>query len=176
MRLSFRTGDILIWMRFNNIFSEDSLSIRDVWQLKAGDFATLTNRWDDIPSWFELFPTEATNTFSSKMLKKIEEGYKPKQKMEGPNIWKVNSGDTIVWIGKSRPDMKEEDGALSIIRFNEDAIVLGESISFSSIGDALGFGGISEYSEEEVKKVRHIFEKVREEGIPRIYSTEWGLG
>jgi len=167
---------MLIWFRFTNIFSKESLSILDVWQLKDGDYATLTNRWEDIPSWFELHPTEALNTNSYKMMMKLEDGYKPKQIMDGPNIWRINAGDTIVWLGKTRSDMKSEDGILNTIKFNSNALLLGESTNVEGIEGAFMFGSLSQKSNDEIEKMRSIVEKLRGEGIPRIYSTEWGLG
>ena len=156
LRLSFRENDILIWFRFNNIFTKESLNVLDTWKLKDGDYATLTNRMQDIPTWFELHPLEVKNRLVYRMMRKIEEeGYNPREIMDGPNIWRVKAGDTIVWLGKPRQGVKEEDGALSIIRFDEDALLLGESTSFRSIEETIGFGSTLEYSEDENKSIRN---------------------
>lgn len=176
MRFSFRTDDMLIWFRFTNIFSTESLAIVDAWKLKDGDYAILTNRWNDIPSWFELHYTEVRHMFSYKLMEKIDSGYEPGEKITGPNIWRINAGDTIAWLGTKRPDIKGEDGVLSIVKFKSNSLLIGESTSLNSIDGLLDYGGFREYTDEEVKKVRNILERIKQEGIPRNYSTEWSLG
>lgn len=176
MRFSFRSGDKLIWFRFKNIFATESLTIVDLWKLSDGDHALLTNRWEDIPSWFELHPTEVQNSFAYKMIEKLNNSYKPGEIMDGPNIWRVNAGDTIVWLGKSRSDIQAIEGVLSVIKFNCNALLLGESTHYNSVEEMYGFGSMQEYSEDEVKEVRNVAEKLRGEGIPRTYSMEWRLG
>jgi hypothetical protein len=176
MRFSFRSEDMLVWFRFTNIFSKESLSIQDMWKLKDGDYATLTNRWEDIPSWFELHPLETKDLFVYRMMKKLDDGFEPDSIMDGPNILRVNAGDTIVWFGKSRSDIKSENGVLGVIKMYSNALMLGEASSVKSVMDALRFGSVEECSQDEIKQVHSVLNKLREEGFPRTYSTSWKLG
>lgn len=175
-RLSFREGDVLLWFRFTNIFSNESIKILDAWFLSDGDYGTLTNRWEDIPSWFELYPLEVQGRYVYKMMMKVEEGYNPDGVMNGPNIWRINAGDTIAWLGKTRPDIKNDNGVLDTIRFNSNALLIGESANYNNIEGFIRFGSIRGFNEDEVKKAREVLIKIREEGIPRRHSTEWRLG
>ncbi|WP_449536293.1 hypothetical protein [Ferdinandcohnia sp. Marseille-Q9671] len=165
---------MLIWFRFKNYFDLDSLSIIDFWKLSDGDYATITNRWADIPSWFELHPTEVSDSLVYKILEKLDSGYKPKAKVDGPNIWRIKAGDKLVWIGNSRPGLKEEDGVLEIITFDKNALILGEATG-NRIKNIIKFGS-GETDKKDILKAQHSMKKIKEEGIPRTYSTEWRLG
>ena len=62
-----------------------------------GAFVTITNRWQDFPAWFDLHPTEVTNSLMGWMRSRIEARDYPEEPIEGPNIWRVQGGDRIVW-------------------------------------------------------------------------------
>lgn len=138
-RLSFRNNDLLIHLRFETVF-DTTPSLIDIWQLTNGQFATITNRVEDLPDWFQLHPSEACNSLAYKMLDQFNKADYPSQPIEGPNIWRARKGDSIVWLGDSRSDIESYQGILKIFTFSECALVIGEPFSndfekFLSFGD-----------------------------------------
>lgn len=180
MRLSCRKGDFLMWCGFKGLFSRsrEPFNTNDIWQLKDGDHVLITNRVVDLPDWFELYPTEAANTSISWMQKKLSKGYSPNGIMDGPNIWRILSGDRIAWVGDSRAEVESENGVLSLFTFKQNAIVIGEP--FATIEDDLGFGGFSEVnqSQRDLEYCHNAWNAVLNAGIPRQASMDgsWTLG
>jgi len=128
MRLSCRSGDLVLWMRWRDTFSDQpDLRILDGWNIGEGDFLTISNRIEDLPPWFELHPTEVTGLAAFKMKKKLEAGYVWGEPVDGPNLWRVLPGDRIVWAGEDRPGTKSFGGVLSVLEFRTCALVIGES-------------------------------------------------
>jgi hypothetical protein len=58
--LPCRRGDFLLWIRSKGFLADpaDPLTIPDYWELHDGDSVMITNRLPDLPTWFELHPTE----------------------------------------------------------------------------------------------------------------------
>jgi hypothetical protein len=110
------------------------------------------------------------------MSQKLNNGYKPGPILDGPNLWRIKAGDILVWFGKTRPELKAEDGILSIIKFYSNGLLLGESTTYTSIEHAVGFGGMNDFTEDENEQIKSIIVKLRKEGMPRTYATEWKLG
>ena len=131
IRWSCRKGDYIIWCGFKGIFSseKDQYTVNDLWQLKDGDYVTITNRQVDLPSWFELHPLEVSNSLVYWMQRKLEAGYQPGDIIDGPNIWRALAGDRLVWVGKQRQGVGFDNGVLSIITFSENAVIIGEPYS-----------------------------------------------
>lgn len=183
IRWSCRQGDFLIWFRFSafsQLFSEEDQrpKVIDIWEMKDGNFVTLTNRWQDLPSWFELHPLECSGSLVYRMQDKLNEGYNPPDPVDGPNLWRVLAGDRLVWIGKTRPDLKSEDGLLSLVDFRENALVVGEPFDFSSGFPT--FGGFLEdnFSPEATQMCRNAMSAVVRLGVPRVVAADdqWRLG
>lgn len=182
-RWSFRAGDYLLWvahkgfaaLRSRNI--EDQFDIADLWEMKNGDFVTITNRHEDLPSWFTLHPLETAGAAAYWMQKKLNAGYKPSEPIDGPNIWRIMSGARLVWVGVSRPDIDAEDGILGLMSFHTNALVIGEPFDLSS--DLPMFGGFTgEQSPEAVELCKKGFRAACRLGLPRSISADgkWRFG
>ena len=98
IRLSCRAGDYLLWCSPKGVFS-DQYNVNDTWQLKDGDFITITNRHADLPPWFKLHPRETAGVLAMRLyggkqlsLDQIEEPI-----VDGPNIWRAVVA--IGWYG-----------------------------------------------------------------------------
>lgn len=177
IRCPCRKGDFLFWFRWNNVFSgSPSLEMKDFWRMRNGDFVTITNRWDDLPPWFELYPTEASGSFAYRMMNKIENGYKPGSPMEGSNLWKIRIGDILVWVGNSRILYESIEGILALVKFSENALAVGETNHPQGVNEFISFGTSSRLKEDEVKRAQITVEIVKQLGLPRSISTEWSLG
>lgn len=89
------------WVRCKGLFAPpgQQFGVRDVWQMKDGDYLTITNRWQDLPPWFDLHPLECSGALCDWMQKKLREGYEPEEPVEGPNIWRLSAGDRLAWVG-----------------------------------------------------------------------------
>jgi len=146
IRLSCRAGDYLLWCGFKGIpsLTNDPYAINDLWQLKDGDFITITNRQVDLPPWFELHPLEVSNSLIYWMKKKLDSGYKPQDIIDGSNIWRALTGDRLIWVGKQRHGDEFDNGVLSIITFDNNAAIFGESSS-----DDKGFTYFGEFDLQE---------------------------
>jgi len=152
--------------------------INDVWQLKDGDFITLTNRQPDLPSWFELHPLETSGALFSWMRKKLNAGYKPKEIMESPNLWRAMIGDRLVWVGKKRPGIESDNDILSIVIFDEAALIIGEPLSEHK--GFPNFGGFDqeEQSQEFLLRCQKGCYAVSQLGLPRCGTMDgkWAIG
>lgn len=180
LRWSCRAGDYVMWCGFKGIFSPKGreYSINDLWQLKDGDFITITNRQSDLPTWFELHPLEVSGSLVYWMQKKLKSGYQPGDIIDGPNIWRILTGDRLVWVGKPRPDIESNNGVLSIITFEENAIIIGEP--YSEHDGLPYFGGFEQQDQSKEDKLlcRNSLIAASELGIP--YSAtaggKWTIG
>ena len=95
LRWPCRRGDIILWMGYSNLFQKPELiQIHDFWEMRDGYHVTITNRLEDLPAWFELHLTEACNLLALKLMAKMEKGYKPGQPIDGPNLWRLRSGES----------------------------------------------------------------------------------
>ena len=180
VRLSCRSGDYLIWCRFNGLFSEktNGYKIMDLWQLSDGDFITITNRQADLPSWFEIHPLEVSGSMAPWMSSKLDAGYEPNDIVEWPNVWKPLAGDRLAWVGKRRPELDVENGVVSIITFNHNALVIGEPLV--EYDGFPVFGGFTENEQTDMNKqhCRNGFDAVLELGLPNSFSANgrWTIG
>ena len=173
-RLSFRNTDYLLHFRYTNIFSE-KLSILDMWELKSGDCAVITNRKEDLPNDFKLHPSEVCNSLIYELLDSFNNGDYPPEPMDAINLWRVRAGDTIVWVGDDRPDIKSDQGILQIYKFSECALLYGEPkdpIDMFTFGSNLG----TEIDKKSLAECQRAVAIVRTFGLPRTLSPEWQLG
>ena len=175
-----QSGDYIIWCRCNGIFSSKGgqYSVNDVWQLKDGDSITLTNRRVDLPSWFELHPLEVSGSLVNWMMKKLDSGYEPKEIIKSSNIWRVMTGDRLVWVGKPRPGIESDNGILSIVTFNKNAVIIGEP--FADYDGLLHFGGfdLKKQPKEDLLLCQIGYHAVSKLGTPRSItaSYKWTIG
>ncbi len=122
VRWSCRAGEFVLWASTDSFLTSDQESawkIREFWPLRDGDFVTITNRWSDLPSWFELHPSEVGGSAVFKMMQRLTAGYQPKEPMHAPNIWRVKAGDRL-----AVPDEKDlSPAAAAAIRASFKAAV-----------------------------------------------------
>src|SRR5439155_22995963 len=76
----------------------------------------------DVPAWFELHPLEAAGALVYLIMEKLNSGYQPGEPCDGPNLWRIFSGDRMGWIGPSRTGLKGVDGGLGQIRFHVNGL------------------------------------------------------
>jgi hypothetical protein len=129
LRWQVSAGDHILWVRWKDIFSSASdVAILDFWEMRGGDGVSITNRIEDLPSWFELCPTEVTG-FSACMAMKerIDEGYRREEPIEGPNLWRAMAGDRLIWLNAS--EEQGENTKQTFVQFENNALVFGERLS-----------------------------------------------
>lgn len=179
-RISCRTGDFLVWIGCPGVYAatEQKPIIHDVWEMREGDFATVTNREDDLPPWFELHPTEVSNSLAYKMMGRLNNGHVPGPITEAPNLWRIRAGDRLVWIGNSRPGVAAHGHILSLFDFRESVLVYGETNRKRTMEELLAFGSISDEGQQpqNVDKCHEAVEVVQTMGAPRVMDTQWTLG
>ena len=120
LHLPVRDGDFFIFCYFKGMLSnpDDLYRVADIWEMRDGDRVTITNRPCDLPDWFELHPTEVCGRLVYEMMKKLKNGHQPKEKIDGPNIWRVRDGDRLIWMGESRTGYQADLGLLKIFNFS----------------------------------------------------------
>lgn len=179
IRWSCRPGDFILWFRAKGIFAdpEHAGTVLDIWEMRDGDFVTITNRAEDLPEGFVLHPSEVCNRLAHEMVKRLNNGYQPGEIMEGSNLWRPKGGDRLVWVGPSRPGTESTGGVLSVLDFRECALAVGESNRIG-IQDLFAFGSLSEShrSPEAIRMCQTAVEIVRKMGMPRTFALEWRLG
>ena len=176
IRWSCRRGEYVLWVATDSFLTADrasSWSIRDFWQLRDGDFLTITNHWADLPGWFELYPLEVADRAVWEMKKRLDTGYKPKEVMDGPNLWRVKAGDRLAWVtvADSASPVK------GLVDLRACALVLGENTNPASAGTVL-FGAPEgeELPPAAAAAMRTGFDAAVGLGVPRKFATEWRFG
>jgi len=180
LRWACRKGDYVFWARFQGIFSSQGnrYKIADIWELRDGNFITLTNRHVDLPDWFELHPLEVSDSLVWWMKRRLDEGYKPQEPIDGPNLWRVFAGDRIVWVGPSRHGVDSKDGVLGLVDFKENALVYGEPFDLSSgLPTFGGFDG-GKPSPEGARLCKAGWDALNRLGFPNTVSADdqWTIG
>jgi hypothetical protein len=179
VRWACRAGDYLLWARSLGIFapSDQPHALADIWEFRDGDFVTLTNRVADLPTGFELHPLEVAGSLAYWMMKRLNEGYRPAEPIDGPNLWRVRAGDRVAWVGASRSGVRSDDGVLEVVNFQVDALVNGEPLMF--IEGAPTFGGVTDPESVIGKRLCSAgMAAILEGGSPRTIAADpqWHLG
>jgi hypothetical protein len=172
-RLSCRSGEYLLWLGRQGLF-RDKYDIVDFWEMRDGDFATITNRMCDLPPWFSLHPTEVSNAALRAMRTKVENGDYQPNIIDGPNLWRVKAGDRLVRIGTlQRPGVPWP--VMSIVDFGKNGLVVGETND--SGADLLPFGSVTD--EDAAQRAGDLFRAgiAAAEGLgtPRTVSMKWSI-
>jgi hypothetical protein len=170
----------MLWFTWTDIFADPQHGIKiiDIWEMKDGDFLTITNRLEDMPEWFAFHPTEVCNSLAYRMLEKFNNSDYPEEPIEGPNIWRPKTGDRLVWLGKSRSGTACKGSIRSVIAFRESAIVIGENARPQSMDELISFGSLTkpQQTEGETAMLREAVELVRQMGLPGEYAPDWTIG
>ena len=111
------------------------------------------------------------------MMAKMEKGYKPGERIDGPNLWHLKSGDRVAWVGAERPERPSVNGILSILAFDECALAVGEG-NWGSIEEFVGFGAPTTpgLKPEDAARCHAAVKVVKQLGVPRTWGPEWRLG
>lgn len=175
-------GDYIVWVRWQNVFSPNpDITIRDFWEMREGDLVSITSNIEDLPPWFELHPTEVSGYKGCLMMeRKLNGGWRPKDPVDGPNLWRIMTGDRILWIGSM--EAQGEDPRHTLVVFKNNALVFGERrvhpndlVWFLSFGAALE----SPSSDRVVRLVRAGLDEARKLGPPREIAdigSGWRIG
>lgn len=180
LRWPCRAGDYVFWARFKGMFSSrgNHYDVADIWELRDGNFVTITNRHVDLPDWFDLHPLEASGSLVWWMMKRLNEGHNPQEPIEGSSIWRVFAGDRIVWVGPNRGGVHSaDDNVLGLLEFKANALVCGEPYDLS--GGFPTFGGFQgELSPEGVRLCRAGWDALNRLGLPRVAASDdqWSIG
>ncbi len=176
LRWCCRKGDFVLWARLQNWMVSNNITLVDVWEMKDGDCITITNRRADLPAWFNLHPGEVAGSAAYAMMKKLKDDYKPQEKMEGQNIWRVLAGDRLSWVGKERPGQPNVNGVLAVLDLRENILVVGESTNPTI--DPVEFGALSlpGMPPEAVKLGQAGIDAMRKLGTPRVIGDRWSFG
>ena len=146
--------------------------------MRDGYHVTITNRPEDFPPWFELHPLEVCDVLALKMQAKIEKGYKPRDEpLDGPNLWRLKTGDRVAWVGAERPDRHSVNGILAILDCRASALAVGEA-HWDSLKEFAGFGAPStpEMKPDDVARCQAAVKAVKQLGLPRSWGPDWRIG
>ena len=148
-----------------------------LWEMRDGYHVTITNRLEDLPPWFRLHPTEVCDSFVYKMMAKVEKGDYPSEPMNGPNLWRLKSGDHVAWVGADRPERHSVNGILAILDCHDCALAVGEG-GRGGPEEFIGFGHPTtpDMKPEDVARGQAAMKAVKQFGLPRTWEPEWRLG
>ena len=112
-----------------------------------------------------------------KMMDKVEKGDYPSEPMDGPNLWRLKSGDCVAWVGAERPDRHPVNGILAILDCRESALAVGAA-GWDSVQEFIGFGAptSAEMNPADVARCQAAVNAVEKLGLPREWAPEWKLG
>jgi hypothetical protein len=176
VRWSCQAGEYVLWVGTDSILTSNQRSawtIRDFWQMRDGDSVIITNRWADLPGWFELHPTEVGGDATVEMTKRLNAGYRPDDPMEGPSIWRAKAGDRLVWVTTSDTSRPVRE----ILDLRSCVLALGESSTFS-LEQFIAFGAPEgeDPPPADVAATRAGFDAAASLGMPRVIAPEWKFG
>ena len=175
-------GDYIVWVRWQNVFSPKSdITVRDFWEMREGDVVSITSNIEDLPPWFELHPLEVAGYKACLMMqKKLASGYKPKEPVDGPNLWRVMTGDRVIWI--SGVEAQDKNPVETLVVFGTNALVFGERrVHPNDLAWFLSFGAPVEESPSRkvAALMRAGLDNVRKLGLPDEIAdigSDWRLG
>ena len=132
LRWACRAGDYVLWARFQGMFSREGeeYQIADLWELRDGNFVTITNRHQDLPEGFDLHPLEVSGSYVRWMMKRLDDGDEPQEPIDGQNIWRVFAGDKLLWVGNRRGTEHSDNGVLGLLEFRTNALIYGDRLIF----------------------------------------------
>lgn len=176
VRWSCCKGEFVLWVATDSFLTSDRSSawtIRDFWNMRDGDFVTITNRWVDLPVWFELHPTEVADGAALEMMKRLNAGYQPKGPLDGPSIWRVKAGDRLVWVSTRNTSHP----VLEVLDLRSCVVALDEN-STSSSETLLDFGvpRDNELPGAAAAAMKAGFNAATALGTPRVFAPEWRFG
>ena len=175
LRWSCRVGEFVLWVGTDSFLSADQESawkIRDFWQMRDGDFLTITNRWQDLPVWFQLHPLEVAGRAVWEMQKRLAAGYKPTEPMDGLNIWRAKAGDRLVWVSLQHPSKPVRE----ILTFQDCALVVGENSNPKRDGTIFFGAPEDELLLPASAAMRAGFKMAVGLGVPRTFAVKWRFG
>lgn len=103
--LPCRKGDVFAWVKYaGGAFVEEAVyTIPDVWIMNEGDSLLMTNRLEDLPDTYQLYPTKVTGRNVPIMKQKLENGFDTfsidTDLDHQQYVWKLNISDYLVWLG-----------------------------------------------------------------------------
>lgn len=174
LRWPCRRGDFLMWFGFSNVISgPEAIQCHDLWEMRDGSHLTITNRLEDLPPWFRLHPTEVCGSFVYELLPKVDKVDYPSEPMDGPNLWRLKSGDRVAWVGAERPDRRSVNGILAILNCRESALAVGAA-DWESVEEFAGFGAATtaEMKPDDVARCQAAVSAVKKLGLPREWAPE----
>ena len=170
-RWSCRKGDYVLWLRRDPFKGpSDEPQVIDLWSMPDGAFVTITNRWQDLPPWFDLHPLEVKDTLVKWMMTRVDAGDYPEEPIDGPNIWRAKGGDRIVWVGPLRSGQAHVDSILGILDCRAAVAVLADHPN-----RPLAFMEFVQ-TPEALALCRDAMEAERGLGEARVFENEWKLG
>ena len=177
LRWPCRRGDFLMWFGYQKIFSgPEAIQCYDLWEMRDGCHVTITNRLEDLPPWFRLHPTEICDSFVYKLREKVERGDYPNEPLDGPNLWRLKSGDRLAWVGADRGERQAVNGILAIVDCRDCALLVGEA-GRGGLEDSLVSARQRRRNETRGRIICQAAVKaVKGLGVPRTWGPEWMLG
>jgi hypothetical protein len=101
------------------------------------------------------------------MQAKLQGGYQPNEAIDGRNLWRVRTGDRVVWIESG--DAHNGDLSQTLVALNSNALVFGERhVHPDDLAWFLSFGAVLEPPDKAMVALLHAgLEDVERLGLPR---------
>jgi hypothetical protein len=108
------------------------------------------------------------------MEQRLRNGYQPGAPMDGPNIWRLQRGDRVVWTGPARKNLQNRDGLIGVYDFRASALVVGMS---DTDPNPLKWMRLDD-SPESLESARAAVAAIQSLGIPRELDagSGWRVG
>ncbi len=177
LNFACRSGDYFVWLRWGD-FLAPTLRIVDLWEMRAGDTALLTNRLEDVPDWLDLLPSELTGRYLAQAFDRLKRSVVPRQPVELPNLWRLQAGDLLLCMGDSRGLYADTGGVLALIECHASALLLGTAAQIDDVGDLLVFAAptLLESRPERQQQIRQAIAGANRRGPLNVWTELWMLG
>lgn len=176
IRLVCQTDDYILCIKFSPILRRNNgFDLVHAWRMQDGDTVTITNRFNDLPPWFDLLPSEVEPDSISWLRERQAKGYRTGHRIEKPNVWRMLAGEKIIRIGTGggSPTGKSKT---TVVDLKHNALVIGESTGKSP--DEVNFCEFdrSELDILTLERVQTGFQAAIDLGFPWNVPQKWSFG
>jgi hypothetical protein len=112
-----------------------------------------------------------------KLREKVERGDYPDEPLDGPDLWRLKSGDRVAWVGADRGERHSVNGILATLDCHDCALLIGER-DRGGLEEFVGFGRPStpNLKPEDLEICQGAVKVVKGLGLPRTWGPDWILG
>jgi hypothetical protein len=156
----------------------DAIKIRCLWQMKDGDYLTITNRTQDMPGYFSLHPTEVCNSLAYRVLEQYNKTKLPARPISAPMLLRPKTADRLLQARLLSTESPWGCDFVAALALRNSALVVGETVRTRSLEEMSTYGSLADPHNMDIVNAVGMAAKnyVVKMGDPREFDEEWKIG